>query len=394
MAKRRPKATSKKERPKLTYRVGLAIARLTRELLAGKRITWEELAADLAGGIEDGTAADTAVRKKEKTAKRYLAALREELFIGGDVPLLRLLDRESRELVPSGEKNKIPLNRIREAELVRTRERDLDDEDDSPIADVLPQYLAFAILQLLESVLPKAEIQELWERQVGKQVALGQNAALRNFHRKFLAIPFGEKLYNRRSSDRVLLDSIVDALVNDRRIRAEYRSSGGKIHEHLLEPLSLATYKSGLYLVAQVPGKKSPGVFAVDRFENIETVRSDDGTPEKFSYPTEKDYDPVGLFGESFGIFIDPERKKTKIRLLIHDAKIAERMEERSFHETQQITKRADGRFEMTMTVTGATEVEPWVLSWGPLVTLLEPADMRNRIKEQLAQAVTRYDGR
>ena len=388
-----PKRIGKEERsqPELTHRTAIVGARLARNLIDHRRIAWDELAADLAGAESVEEAGPKAIRQKERTAKRYLASLRKEVFIGGDVPLLRLLDKDGQDIEP-GPDGKIPFNRIREAELVRTRAGDDETDDDSPVADVLPQYLAFTILQLLESVLPEEEVRELWARHVG-EAALGKNPRLRSFHRKFLAIPFGEKIYNRNSTDREMLDAIVDAILNERLLRIDYKKPEGLVTREI-EPWSLATYKSGLYVVGRVPGEKKPRVFAIDRIEDVAPVRRDDGTPVGFSYPAEKDYDPAAKFRESFGIFREPDGKPTHIRIRIHSDQMAERIAERHFHATQRIQKQTDGTWELTMTVVGATEVEPWVLSWGRHVTILEPADLRERVEASLRDALAGYGRR
>jgi len=89
----------------------------------------------------------------------------------------------------------------------------------------------------------------------------------------------------------------------------------------------------------------------------------------------------------AFGL-IGGERP-TRVRLLF-DREAARYVERRQWHPSQVITK-TDRGVEMTMQVSGTTELKTWILGWGDRVEVLEPASLRAQVAEEHARAAGRY---
>ena len=66
---------------------------------------------------------------------------------------------------------------------------------------------------------------------------------------------------------------------------------------------------------------------------------------------------------------------------------------EKIWHESQKTTKLPDGSLEITFQVAGLDEIKRWVLSLGPEVIVLEPTQLRNMIKGELADTLSFYKG-
>ena len=107
---------------------------------------------------------------------------------------------------------------------------------------------------------------------------------------------------------------------------------------------------------------------------------------ESFEIP--EDFDLDDLMKSSFGIFQgNPE--KVKIRF---DSKIAGYIEEKVWHESQEITRLANGSiiFEAETAVT--RELMFWILSWGADAEVIEPQTLKEDIIEEAQALLTKYN--
>ena len=57
---------------------------------------------------------------------------------------------------------------------------------------------------------------------------------------------------------------------------------------------------------------------------------------------------------------------------------------EKTWHESQQIQKLFDGGIEIVLRVAGLDEILQWVLSLGPEAEVVEPEELRDKIRESL----------
>jgi proteasome accessory factor B len=96
------------------------------------------------------------------------------------------------------------------------------------------------------------------------------------------------------------------------------------------------------------------------------------------------DFSISNHLSDSFGVF----KGKAKHRVLIRfDAFAARLVSERQWHPSQKIKRLADGEIELSMTLGGLEEIERWVLSWGEHATVLEPSELKRRIR-RVAEAI------
>jgi hypothetical protein len=76
-----------------------------------------------------------------------------------------------------------------------------------------------------------------------------------------------------------------------------------------------------------------------------------------------------------------------RVRLLF-SATVAAYIGERVWHPTQRIEEQPDGGIILELETAGWKELVRWILSWQPDVQVLEPARLRDRIREKLAQGL------
>jgi predicted DNA-binding transcriptional regulator YafY len=255
---------------------------------------------------------------------------------------------------------------------------------DSSLYLAAAMYFDLVVLRFLEGTVLKDTVADLWHRLYGKLNAV-QQAQVRDFDRKFYAVPYAPKDY--RDQD-AALDLIFRALLQGCRLRIAYAPVGGAPREHHFEPYTLVGYRGGLYLL----GKSNHGAqliyLAVERIRSVEFDRDSDGNQLRFTLP--RRYNPASFIEGSFGIFDGPE---TKVVIRILSPETETYLRSRAIHPTQSFVKGRGGETLLEMKVRGTTELKNWIVSFGPWIEVLEPRELRAEVARMLRSAANLYRG-
>ena len=179
---RRPAADGTKKQYVTTYQTSSRIAQVALEFAEARQyVTVREIADKFEVNV--------------KTAKRYLASLRQDVFNGIAYPwMLRLEDAAGDEIAV--EENdlavSIPFNRIARAKLGGRSGEGLPS---SSGRDLLPLYMAFTVLRYLDGVIPRDRITRLW-REMTRRLSLGDSLSLTSFDDRFYSVPHTPKDYS------------------------------------------------------------------------------------------------------------------------------------------------------------------------------------------------------
>jgi len=153
-----------------------------------------------------------------------------------------------------------------------------------------------------------------------------------------------------------------------------------RVHPYFLEPD--AALRS-VYLIAY----DEPA--AAMRTYKVERIRTATLTAERYEIPD--DFDPDAWLANSWGIWSpDASTPPTRIRLRFTHA-IAHRLREAIWHRSQELTELPGGGLELAFTVNGIVEIQPWILSWGEGVEVLEPPELRDAVAASVRAAAGRY---
>ena len=152
-----------------------------------------------------------------------------------------------------------------------------------------------------------------------------------------------------------------------------------RVHPYFLEPD--AALRS-VYLIAHDEPAGAMRTYKVER------IRSATLTTDRYEIPDT--FDPDRWLASSWGIWSPDGTPTVRIRLRF-GAAIAHRVREAVWHRSQELVELADGGLELAVTVNGIVEIQPWILSWGDGVEVLEPETLRVSVADAIRRAAARY---
>lgn len=209
-----------------------------------------------------------------------------------------------------------------------------------------------------------AFLSDFEHRMKDRKYLLGET--LRHADRMFYEIPDAPKDY---SDKRLEVQTILRAMLLTRQIEVEYDSASLKgPWGMVLQPLTLASHRSALYLIARHEDYDDIRMYAVDRFRKVEM------TDEKFEYPSRVSYDPESYVASSWGLFRGDDDEQHEFELLFEDKRWLKMfLKERRWHRSQELEELDDGRLRMTFEVSSPKEVWRWIRGFGDDVDVVRP---------------------
>lgn len=174
-----------------------------------------------------------------------------------------------------------------------------------------------------------------------------------------------------RVEDSAKLQRLWKSVQERQRIRVSYRGltgSGGG--ERLLDPYHMACVDGAWYVVAFCHRRKEVRLFVPERMEQIEV------TDQHFAKPTH--FNLASYMGGAFRVMRGGTPRKIRLRF---EGLAGRFVAERQWHPTQRIRMLRSGGCELEMTLSNLDEVCGWVMSFGGECRVLEPADLRHRVR-------------
>jgi predicted DNA-binding transcriptional regulator YafY len=171
------------------------------------------------------------------------------------------------------------------------------------------------------------------------------------------------------------------------KLRVLYRKSEEPASERTINPRGLVYYwvLDKWYVVA-VDGTQTEQVktYAVDNILFCEE------TGETFE--PQEGFELQDYFRCAWGIYRGDDTRAVKVRFDNYYTVIQRVKEELSHRDTCVFTEAEDGLI-MTDTVQGLEEFAVWLRSFGPSVEVIEPAELREKVVEELRKTLANYEG-
>lgn len=182
-------------------------------------------------------------------------------------------------------------------------------------------------------------------------------------------------------ADLAVFNTLSGATLRQQEVEFDYRKPGEtKAGRRRVRPYHLAHRENLWYLVAFDVARGALRTFAVPRLSNprvlgTQFVRPPDFSPEKF-------------FATALGVLGGERDYRVVIRF---SAAVADRVREREWHESQELRDLPDGRLELHLRLGALPEIERWVLTWGADAEVVQPRELRHRLRETATALLARY---
>ena len=176
--------------------------------------------------------------------------------------------------------------------------------------------------------------------------------------------------------------AIIDAFVDSRGVEVAYVDGAGKETKRSLQPYFVEPSSQGrhIYVFAHdsLSGEVRP--FRLDRIQSARLL------PVTFLAPDDFDIDRVT--SASWGVWQSERPDHVVLRFTPEGARVLQRS---GSHPNAVVTELPEGGAEMRIDVASEVEMRPWVLGWGPLVTVCEPASLREFVADAAHRVATLY---
>ncbi|HEX7066288.1 MAG TPA: transcriptional regulator [Bacillales bacterium] len=185
-------------------------------------------------------------------------------------------------------------------------------------------------------------------------------------------IQMGTPAYRETSTNFLL--PIMQAIISNKTIRAVYHTqSRNELTEREIDPYYLVPREQRFYLIGYCHAKHEIRTFRISRFRQIEM------TSNTFN---KGDFNIAQYMKHTWSI----ERGDSLITFKIKfQADVARYVKEEELFVRPKMTDLPDGSLLFEVTVNHEREFMNWVVQYGPSAEILEPASIREKFKEQLA---------
>lgn len=169
---------------------------------------------------------------------------------------------------------------------------------------------------------------------------------------------------------------------NSRSVSFTYQDKEGTRSKRVVDPYGFIVSSGRVYCVAYDHDRRDKRVFAVDSISKLQV------TTRTFLKPADFDVEAFGASSIS-GVLYSEATREVRVRFASRVAKAATAARVVAGRAIDQL---ADGSVEITYNVADVDELIRWVLSWGAQAEIVEPGDVRARLRLLLAEIATKYE--
>lgn len=158
-----------------------------------------------------------------------------------------------------------------------------------------------------------------------------------------------------------------------------YTKSRDVVSDRKVDPYVISFRGLAWYLVAFCHKRQQVKMFRLDRIRRLAVLHESFERPRHFS--------AAQFFAGSWLL----EQGELMHVVLRFTPEAARWVREGHYHPSQRMTELPDGALLYEVTVKGWWEITRWILGFGPLVEVIEPAKLRRKVAALLTQACNSY---
>jgi len=216
---------------------------------------------------------------------------------------------------------------------------------------------------------------------VANRPGRGPNAGLAevNLEERFLYLPSETKVYSSKTEE---IDELFQAVSDLRPMTMQYNRTGRAKDELVtVHPYALVWFRDAIYCIGLDVGRDEVRAFLLDRMRDVRC-----STLQRFGLP--ENFRVDDYFQGELGIWRATSRQKI---VLEFDAEAAPQLRNRRVHPTQKLGSLPSGGLRLTMSVGDLEPLVRWVLQWGRHARVIEPAELAQRIFDELRGTLANY---
>jgi proteasome accessory factor B len=170
--------------------------------------------------------------------------------------------------------------------------------------------------------------------------------------------------------DLEIFEALARATARRQQLELSYRKPGSQVEQRLVDPYHLANINGEWFLFAHDHARKDIRTFVPARIKSVKPTGKTFDRPQKFSLEER-------LRG-SFGVRSGEGDYDVALRF---NARVADLVREKKWHESQQLKELKSGEVELRMKLSSLSEIERWVLSWGGDAKVLKPRELAKSVR-------------
>ena len=172
--------------------------------------------------------------------------------------------------------------------------------------------------------------------------------------------------------DLQIFDTLAKAAAQRQQLELAYRKPGSQHAEtRLIDPYHLANINGEWFLFAYDHARKDIRTFVPARVQVAKRTGKTFERPQKFSLEKR--------LRDSFGVRSGEGEYDVVLRF---NARVADYVREKKWHESQQLRDLKDGGVELRLRLSSLVEIERWVLSWGGDVAVVKPRELVESVSQ------------
>jgi len=202
-----------------------------------------------------------------------------------------------------------------------------------------------------------------------------------SFNWKDLENGFSFKTAGVAQPDLKIFSLLSEAVMERREVRFQYRKLNTTAYElRQVRPYHLACISHQWYLFAHDLKRNAVRTFVLTRMKEVKKINKNFVRPRQFS--------AAQLLQHSLGVVEGRDLEQ----IVIHfDAFAAQLIRERQWHPSQRLIELPQHELELHLSLSSLLEIEPWILSWGHHAEVLQPTDLRRKIRATVRMLTHRY---
>ncbi|MGH7846614.1 MAG: helix-turn-helix transcriptional regulator [Candidatus Binatia bacterium] len=178
---------------------------------------------------------------------------------------------------------------------------------------------------------------------------------------------------------REFVKAIQDAIEQRKTLQLLYHARDQAPTERKVNPYAVHLHNGTLYVIGYCHTREDIRTFVVDRMQKIKLGEKSFTMPPGFSLES--------YLRHSFGMF---REELVRVRLRFHKS-LTRYLLERQWNPSQKNKKLKDGSLELSFEVAGTKEIKTWILGFGSLAKVLEPASLVKEVQDDLGKALKSY---